>query len=642
MEARRDGAPLAGLTVSAGIPEVEEAIALLDALSAAGLPLNAFKPGTVAQIRHVLAIADAAPQHTIAVHVEGGRGGGHHSWEELDELLLETYHELRRRPNVLVCAGGGVADPARAAELLCGDWSLRYDEPRMPIDAVLVGTAAMACREAAASPEVKRALVAASGSTGWVARGTSAGGVTSARSNLDADIHLLDNAAARAAHLLQEVAGDAAAVAERHDEIVAALALTAKPWLGDIEAMTYGELLSRFHSACATGRGGRYDDGSWGHPTWRSRALALHERFAARLHPADSGPIAVLVAGAADLDDPAAALAAFRATFPAADTTLLHPADAQFFLEICDRPGKPVPFVPVLDAEVRRWYMADALWQAQDDRLDADAVFVIPGPRSVTGIERAEEPVGELLARFEDEAIVRVLAAGAAPVQRDRLADPGPLPPPLAGAITGRGGLVAAFCAAPSLLVAEQGELRSRPNPLWRIVVPGDEVSARATGSGALERIEVLPADATGERLEIAERRDEVVVSATMPALNGGVAEARDALAAGRGGSIRRGRRRRGHGGLRPPRARRSSGGRARTSAGCRVRELVVPRRARGSARRGNRRRPRGPRPRPRADARLAGGRGAVVVRAVRRAACSARAHRTRGRAGPGVAAALG
>ena len=249
VEARRGGAPLAGLTVSAGIPEVEEAVALLDALSAAGLHLNAFKPGTVQQIRHVLAIADAAPQHTIAVHVEGGRGGGHHSWEELDELLLDTYHELRRRPNVLLCAGGGVGDPARAAELLCGSWSERHGEPPMPVDAVLVGTAAMACREAAASDAVKRALVAASGSADWVARGACAGGVTSARSTLDADIHLLDNAAARAARLLEQVAGDAQAVAARRDEIVAALALTAKPYFGDVEAMTYGELLARYTRA---------------------------------------------------------------------------------------------------------------------------------------------------------------------------------------------------------------------------------------------------------------------------------------------------------------------------------------------------------------------------------------------------------
>jgi enoyl reductase-like protein/acyl dehydratase len=525
VEARRSGAPLAGLTVSAGIPEVEEALALLDALSAAGLHLNAFKPGTVEQVRRVLAIADAAPQHTIAVHVEGGRGGGHHSWEELDELLLETYHDLRRRENLLLCAGGGVADPARAAELLCGSWSQRYDEPPMPVDAVLVGTAAMACLEAAASASVKQALVAACGSEQWVTRGASAGGVTSARSSLDADIHLLDNAAARATRLLEEVAGDAAAVVARRDEVVAALAQTAKPYLGDVDAMTYAELLRRVQERCATGRGGRYDDGAWGHPTWRSRALELYRRFAARLHPSDSGAIDVPVARACDLDDPAAALAAFCSAFPAARSTLLHPADALFFLEVCDRPGKPVPFVPVLDGEVRRWYVADALWQAQDDRVDADGVFVIPGPRSVAGIARADEPVGELLARFEADAIAVALAAGAEPRRRERLADPGPVPPPLADAIAGRDGPVAALCSAPSLLVADEGGLHSRPNPLWRVVVPGDEVRAALDEHGRLTRVEVLPAGATSERLEVAADGDEVVVTVAMPALDGPAAE---------------------------------------------------------------------------------------------------------------------
>ena len=123
--ARRAGAPFAGLTVSAGIPDVDEAIALLDRLAAHGMRLNAFKPGTAEQVRQMLAIADAAPHHTIAAHIEGGRAGGHHSWEDLEELLLETYHELRRRPNVLVCAGGGIGTPARAADLLHGTWALR-------------------------------------------------------------------------------------------------------------------------------------------------------------------------------------------------------------------------------------------------------------------------------------------------------------------------------------------------------------------------------------------------------------------------------------------------------------------------------------------------------------------------------------
>ena len=86
--------------------------------------MNAFKPGTAEQVRRLLAIADAAPHHTIAAHIEGGRAGGHHSWEDLEELLLETYHELRRRANVLVCAGGGIGTPERAADLLHGTWAL--------------------------------------------------------------------------------------------------------------------------------------------------------------------------------------------------------------------------------------------------------------------------------------------------------------------------------------------------------------------------------------------------------------------------------------------------------------------------------------------------------------------------------------
>ena len=222
------------------------------------------------------------------------------------------------------------------------------------------------------------------------------------------------------------------------------------------------------------------------------------------------------------LDDPAAALEAFCGAFPAAATTLLHPGDAQFFLEVCDRPGKPVPFVPVLDGEVRRWLMADALWQAQDDRLGVDGVVVIPGPRSVAGITRADEPIAELLARFEAEAIARVQNGGAAPRRRDRLADPGLVPAPLAGAITGYGGPVAALCAAPSLLVAEPGgELRARPNPLWQLVVPGDEVHAAPDERGGLAYLEVLPAAGGGERLHVARENGVVVVTLQMPALDG-------------------------------------------------------------------------------------------------------------------------
>ena len=75
------------------------------------------------------------------------------------------------------CAGGrtcwcarAVASARRRAPPSCcagrGRW--RTGRSPMPVDAVLVGTAAMACLEAAASPQVKAALVGGRRARGWV------------------------------------------------------------------------------------------------------------------------------------------------------------------------------------------------------------------------------------------------------------------------------------------------------------------------------------------------------------------------------------------------------------------------------------------------------------------------------------------
>jgi fatty acid synthase len=414
--ARAAGAPINGVTISAGIPDKPEALALLDELAAAGIWLNAFKPGTIAQVQEVLAIAADTP-HTVWLHLEGGTAGGHHSWEDLDELLLSTYHLIREHENVVLAVGGGIADPQRAGALLSGTWAHAHGAATMPVDAILLGTVTMATRESAASPSVKAALVAAAGHEGWVARGAVAGGTTSGRSGLNADIHFLDNSAARAARLLDEVAGDAAAVAARREEIVAALAATAKPYFGDVAEMTYAQMLERFVVLTALGRDGRYEDGAWLDSTHRSRFIALLQQAEARLNPADTGRIATLFADPTSVDVPAAALARLLDAYPAARTALLHPADVAHFLSVARRPGKPVPFVPVIDADVRRWYQSDSLWQSHSDLYDADQVLIIPGPVAVAGITTVDEPVARLLDRFEI-AVAQALAA-ADPVGTD-------------------------------------------------------------------------------------------------------------------------------------------------------------------------------------------------------------------------------
>ncbi|WP_228838003.1 type I polyketide synthase [Nocardia amamiensis] len=431
--ARAAGAPFDGVIVTAGIPELEEAVALVQELSEVGIAHVAFKPGTVAQIRAVLRIADEVPDYPVIMHIEGGKAGGHHSWEDLDDLLLATYAELRNRANVVVCVGGGIGTPERATEYLTGEWAVQHGYPDMPLDGVLVGTAAMATLEATTAPEVKQLLVDTPGTPDWVGAGTASGGMASGRSQLGADIHEIDNAASRTGRLLDEVAGDADAVAARRDEIIAALNATAKPYFGDLVTMTYQEWLERYvELAVGLDRRKDFDCGSdlgdaiaeatrsvWLDITWRDRFAEMVRRTESRLHPADRGEIPTLFGSDENFEDPVAALCTLKERYPAAEQTLLHPADVPFFVSLCKTPGKPVNFVPVVDADVRRWWRSDSLWQAHDPRYSADQVCVIPGTVSVAGITRVDEPVGELLDRFEQDTAYSLVRAGVVPAPVD-------------------------------------------------------------------------------------------------------------------------------------------------------------------------------------------------------------------------------
>ncbi|KUH96934.1 3-oxoacyl-ACP synthase [Mycolicibacterium acapulense] len=419
--ARQSGAPIDGVVVSAGIPELEEAVELIDELNTVGIKHVVFKPGTVDQIKSVIKIAAEVPSKDVIVHIEGGRAGGHHSWEDLDDLLLSTYGELRKLSNITVCVGGGIGTPERAAEYLSGRWAAEYGFPAMPVDGILVGTAAMATLEATTSPAVKQMLVETTGTDHWISAGKAQGGMASSRSQLGADIHEIDNAASRCGRLLDEVAGDAEAVAERRDEIIAAMATTCKPYFGDIGEMTYLQWLQRYVELAIGDDDSTADtklaDSPWLADTWRERFADMLHRAEARLHPQDSGPIPTLFNDAALLDDPARAMATLAGRYPEAETLRLHPADVPWFVTLCKKPGKPVNFVPVIDKDVRRWWRSDSLWQAHDARYTADQVCIIPGTQAVAGITRVDEPVGELLDRFEQAAIDEAVAVNGQPVK---------------------------------------------------------------------------------------------------------------------------------------------------------------------------------------------------------------------------------
>ncbi|MGD1238062.1 fatty acid synthase subunit beta domain-containing protein [Mycobacterium seoulense] len=486
-KARQSGAAIDGLVISAGIPDLEDAVDLIDELNDVGISHVVFKPGTVEQIRSVIRIATEVPTKPVIVHIEGGRAGGHHSWEDLDDLLLATYSELRSRSNITVCVGGGIGTPERAAESLSGRWAQAYGFPLMPIDGILVGTAAMATKEATTSPSVKRMLVETQGTDRWVGAGKAVGGMASSRSQLGADIHEIDNSASRCGRLLDEVAGDAEAVAARRDEIIAAMANTAKPYFGDVADMTYLQWLQRYVELTIGDGNSTADTAAPGSPwladTWRDRFQQMLQRAEARLHANDSGPIDTLFADAALLESPQQAIATLVAEYPDAETVQLHPADVPFFVSLCKTLGKPVNFVPVIDKDVRRWWRSDSLWQAHDARYDADQVCIIPGTAAVAGITRMDEPVGELLDRFEQAAIDEVLSSNGQPraVASRRMGRPD---------VTGP---LAVVLDAPDV----QWAGRTATNPVHRIADPGDWLvhdgpeSRRATHSSTGARLQV-------------------------------------------------------------------------------------------------------------------------------------------------------
>ena len=428
---RASGAPIDGVVISAGIPELDEAVELIKNLQADGLPYVSFKPGTVDQIRQVVRIARAVAPTTIMIQVEGGEAGGHHSWEALDDLLSATYAEVRACDNLVLVAGGGIGTPERAADYISGQWAHAYGLPDMPVDGVLIGTAAMTAKEAHTSPEVKQMLVKTPGipadaksddvfapqAAHWVPSGKSVGGMSSGLSHLHADIYELENDSAECGRLLVRVMKHPEELDSRRKEIIEALNKTAKPYFGDLASMTYLEWAQRFAELAFP----------WVDPTYADRFQHLLQRIEARVSDTDSGEFTsklfaadgtsaedAAAAGLLTRDnilaDPAPALEKLALAYPQVAELKVVPADVAWFPVLVREYPKPMPFVPAIDNDLLRWWGQDQLWQSEDQRYSADSVRAIPGPISVAGITTVDEPIADILGRFENAAIERVKA----------------------------------------------------------------------------------------------------------------------------------------------------------------------------------------------------------------------------------------
>lgn len=99
---RKQGYPIESITVAAGVPTPDKASEIVARCKEAGLLFLAFKPGSKEAILAVLTIAQQHPDYPFVLQWTGGRGGGHHSFEDMHEPMLETYAQLRTAPNLIL------------------------------------------------------------------------------------------------------------------------------------------------------------------------------------------------------------------------------------------------------------------------------------------------------------------------------------------------------------------------------------------------------------------------------------------------------------------------------------------------------------------------------------------------------------
>jgi enoyl reductase-like protein len=115
-EMRKEGLPIEGFCVAAGIPTTEKAVEIIDGLRSAGLRHVSFKPGSVDGIRQVINIAAANPDLPTIMQWTGGRAGGHHSCKDFHQPIFcrHTTRSARTRTS------SSFAAPALVARTISG------------------------------------------------------------------------------------------------------------------------------------------------------------------------------------------------------------------------------------------------------------------------------------------------------------------------------------------------------------------------------------------------------------------------------------------------------------------------------------------------------------------------------------------
>ena len=407
---RADGVPIEGLTIGAGVPSIEVANEYVETL---GLKHISFKPGSVEAIQQVINIAKANSTFPVMLQWTGGRGGGHHSFEDFHQPILQMYGRIRACPNLILVAGSGFGGSQDTYPYMTGHWSSKFGYPQMPYDGCLFGSRMMTAKEAHTSKNAKKAIAEAEGvdDNDWerTYKGP-AGGVITVRSEMGEPIHKLATRGVKFwAEMDQKIfsldkAKRLPELKKQREYIIRKLNDDfQKVWFGrnksgesvDLEDMTYGEVLERMVNLMYVKHESRWIDASLSKLTgdWIRR---LEERFTSTTGTAS------LVQNYKEMEDPYPMVNEVLKAYPEASEQLISAQDVQHFLLLCQRRGqKPVPFVPVLDDNFEFFFKKDSLWQSEDLEAvvdqDVGRTCILQGPTAAKYSNTVDEPIKYIL-----------------------------------------------------------------------------------------------------------------------------------------------------------------------------------------------------------------------------------------------------
>ena len=418
---REQGFPIQSLTIGAGVPSLEVAGEYIETL---GLSYLGLKPGSIDAIGQCITIAKAYPDFPIVLQWTGGRGGGHHSFEDFHQPILQMYAKIRRCSNIILVAGSGFGSAEDTYPYLTGVWSAKFNYPPMPFDGFLFGSRVMAAKEAKTSPAAKELIVSAQGvpDDQWEQTYKKpTGGILTVKSEMGEPIHKI---ATRAVKFWKEVDDTILslpkvkmleALEKKRDYIIEKLNSDfQKPWFAknsegvcDVKDMTYAEIVNRCVELLYIKKLSQWID-----PSLRDFTGKFIRRVEERLATNESVSI---IQSFSELNDPTPVLDALYKKYPEAATQLVNAEDVDYFIALCLFPfQKPVPFIPILDDKFEFFFKKDSLWQSEHLEAvvdeDVQRTCVLHGPVAAQFVKKVDEPIHEILDSIHDGHISRLLA----------------------------------------------------------------------------------------------------------------------------------------------------------------------------------------------------------------------------------------